>query len=74
MIKNKRLQGQSELEAAHQEVGGDVRELIVKNTGKRPEDLPCEMPIDEMKKVLKQAHKELKKIDEREYASGKSKK
>jgi DNA-damage-inducible protein D len=65
MIKNRRLNGQQELEEAHKEVGWDVRDMVIKNTGRKPEELPCEMPIGDIKKWLKQAHKELKKVDEK---------
>ena len=62
-IKNKNIHGQHELEKAHYEVGSEIRDVVISNTGVRPEQLPQEIPISEMKKSLKQAHKALKKKD-----------
>lgn len=62
-IKNKNLYGQWQLEKAHSDVGREVREFIIQNTGTKPENLSQEMSLPEMKKGLKKAHQELKKKD-----------
>ena len=39
-IKNRNIKGQANLESTHQDVGREVREVILRNTGKNPEQLP----------------------------------
>ena len=63
-IRNQKLQGQYQLESAHRDVGKEVRNFVKINTGDDPENLPKEMPLQEMKKELKDIHKELRKADE----------
>jgi DNA-damage-inducible protein D len=63
-IRSQKLQGQYQLETAHREVGKEVRNFVELNTGDKPENLPKEMPLNEMKKELKDVHKELVKVDE----------
>lgn len=62
-IKSKNVTGQRNLEQTHYDVGREVRNIVVKNTGRRPEQLPQEKLIPEIKKDLKKDFKELKKID-----------
>ncbi len=62
-IKNKRITGQQNLEQTHYQVGKEVREIIQKNVGKNPENLPLERPIAEVKKELKEGHKKMLKED-----------
>lgn len=62
-IKSRSVSGQVELEQTHFEVGREVRDIIVKNTGKNPEQLPQERQIPEVKKALKSEFREMKKID-----------
>ncbi len=55
--------GQQQAEAVHRDVGSDVREMVRKNTGVNPEDLPVERQLSDITKQLKIGHKEMKKID-----------
>lgn len=64
-IKSRDVRGQSELEKTHFTVGKEVRDIIVKNTGKKPEQLPQEREIPEVKKSLKKDFREMKKIDKK---------
>jgi len=69
-IKNKKITGQSNLEKTHYQVGREVREIIQKNVGKNPENLPIERQLSEVKKELKNGHKKMVK----EEKSAKNKK
>lgn len=62
-IKNKGIKGQDNLEQTHFQVGKEVREIIQKNVGKNPEDLPQEKQLPEVKKELKQGYKKMQKQD-----------
>lgn len=64
-IKSQSIHGQAELEGTHFEVGREVRDIIIKNTGRKPEQLPQERQIPEVKKVLKSEFREMKKIDKK---------
>lgn len=63
-IKNKNITGQIRLEEAHKQVGRDVRNIIVRNTGKTPENLPQAKVLPEVKKEIKQGYKKMKKADD----------
>lgn len=63
-IKNKGIKGQVNLEQTHFEVGKEVREIIVKNVGKTPENLPQQKELSDVKKELKQGHKKMLKEDD----------
>lgn len=43
----------------HQNVGADVREMVINNTGKAPEDLAPERRLNDVNKELKKANKRL---------------
>ncbi|MFP9119261.1 BRO family protein [Flavobacterium sp. RNTU_13] len=58
-IKNKNIKGQDNLESAHFAVGREVRNIIVKNVGKNPENLPQEKQLPEVKKELKKGYKNM---------------
>jgi len=60
-IKNKGIKGQASLEQTHYEVGREVREIIQKNVGKNPENLPLEKQLSDVKKELKDGHKKMVK-------------
>jgi DNA-damage-inducible protein D len=62
-IKNKKIKGQLNLEQTHHEVGREVREMVKKNVGKAPENLPQEKQLSEIKKELKKGHHEMLKED-----------
>ena len=64
-IKSQSIQGQTALEGTHFEVGREVREIIIKNMGKKPEQLPQERQLPEVKKALKSEFREMKKIDKK---------
>lgn len=64
-IKNHNIKGQAKLEDAHKYVGTEVRKLVIKNTGKRPEELPQERQLPEVKKDLKKGYREMQKIDKK---------
>ena len=62
-IKNRNITGQVNLEQTHYVVGKEVREMMRKNTGKSPEQLPIEKKIPEVQKELKQGYKNMLKED-----------
>lgn len=62
-IKSKNIKGQHGLEKTHYDVGREVREFVVKNTGKTPESLQQEKELPALKKELKQGFKEMNKLD-----------
>ena len=49
-----------------------MREFVKINTGDTPENLPKEMPLTDMKKSLKEVHKELQKATEEDLEEGSS--
>ena len=60
-IKNKGVSGQRNLEQTHFAVGKDVREIVQKNTGQKPENLEQEKRLPEVKKELKQGYRKMLK-------------
>lgn len=48
----------------HQQVGKEVRDMVIKNTGTTPEKLPIERKLSDVKKGLKKA-KALNNQDQR---------
>jgi DNA-damage-inducible protein D len=62
-IKNCKITGQSNLEQAHYIVGKEVRDIVIKNTGKTPEKLPQEKVLPTVKKELKEGYKKMTKQD-----------
>jgi DNA-damage-inducible protein D len=62
-IKNHNITGQANLEQTHYNVGQEVRNIVIKNTGKNPENLPQEKVLPEVKKELKSGYKKMKKED-----------
>ena len=62
-IRTQNIQGQQALENAHFNVGRAVRDLVIKNTKKAPENLPQTEPLADAKKSIKNEFKEIKKID-----------
>ncbi|MDR1924186.1 MAG: hypothetical protein LBQ66_07420 [Planctomycetaceae bacterium] len=62
-LEKQGISGQNAAERAHREVGNDVRQVVKKNTGKNPEDLPIERRLPDIQKQLKIGHKEMRKID-----------
>ena len=64
-IKSWGIDGQAALEKTHYDVGREVREIVINNTGRRPEDLPQEKQLPEVKKELKAGFKKIKGIDKK---------
>lgn len=62
-IKRDGIRGQYPLEQVAQQVGVRVRNTMIEETGLRPEDIPIAEDITLVKRGLKRAHKEMKKID-----------
>lgn len=62
-IKHYNVNGQNALEKTHYDVGREVRNMVIRNTGKSPENLPQEKKLPEVKKVLKTGFREMKKLD-----------
>lgn len=62
-IKNKKVQGQANLEQTHFQVGKEVRNIIEQNVGKSPENLPQEKKLPELKKELKKGYRKMKSED-----------
>ena len=62
-IKSRNIKGQTQLEDTHYNVGKEVREMVVKNTGTPPEELPQERTLPEVKKELKSGYRKMKKLD-----------
>lgn len=58
-IKSRKIKGQVNLEQAHHDVGKEVRQIVLSNTGKKPEQLPVEQKITDVKKQLKAGHKKM---------------
>lgn len=70
-IRNKGVKGQSALEQTHRDVGHEVREIVKRNTGNAPENLPQEKQLPEVKKQLKKGYTKMVKADTKK--KGKSK-
>ena len=62
-IKSRKIKGQSHLEQTHYDVGREVRNLVIENTGKQPEALPQEKELPSVRKELKHGFKEINKLD-----------
>jgi len=60
-IKNQDLSGQAALERAAEMVGKDVRSLMIKNGGTKPEDIPAVQDIKKVRTVIKKTHKKMLK-------------
>jgi len=55
-IRNKGIKGQAALETTHHDVGREVRDIVRRNTGNAPENLPQEKQLPEVKKQLKKGY------------------
>lgn len=62
-IKNKGVHGLPAAKQTAQSVGAEVRAMMIKNSGTAPENLPVEENISTVKKRLKAAEKEMRKMD-----------
>lgn len=64
-IKNENIKGQRDLEHAAETVGVHVRKTILDISGTKPEYLPKEENIKDIRKGLKSSYKEFKKLDKK---------
>jgi DNA-damage-inducible protein D len=74
-LKSEGVRGQGPSEGVAFTVGSKVRAMMIENTGTRPELLRIEGDIKDVKKGLKQAHREFAKLDKpkvKKKAPGKS--
>jgi DNA-damage-inducible protein D len=62
-IKSKNVKGLNSLSITAQDVGSEVREVMMKSSGVAPENLALEEDISHLKKRIKSANKEMKKMD-----------
>jgi DNA-damage-inducible protein D len=62
-IASQNIRGQKPLEKAHESIGKEIRQMMVRNSGKTPESLPLDGDIRDVKSGLKKAGKEFAKID-----------
>jgi DNA-damage-inducible protein D len=62
-IKNVGAKGLRQLSHTAQEVGGEVRDIMLRSSGIAPESLPLEEDLKSVKGKLKTANKEMKKLD-----------
>lgn len=69
-IKNEAIRGQKPLEVAAEKVGQEVRQTIKRISGNTPESLPAAEDLKQVKKRLKTAHRQLKKIDGKKKPQG----
>lgn len=56
-LKNHPVSGENAAMDVHKKVGKEVRDMVKRNTGVFPEDLPVERRLGEVKKAVKQAKK-----------------
>jgi len=64
-IKRQEIRGQQNLEAAAFEIGRNIRDVIIKNGGTMPEDLPAEVHIKKIKSDLNKTSKAFGKEDKK---------
>lgn len=62
-IKNQGAQGVSQVTKTAEDVGKDVRSVMVRSGGAAPEELPLEEDISKVRSRIKSAHKEMKRLD-----------
>lgn len=71
-LKSEGVRGQKPAENVAFAVGRKVRDVMIENTGTRPELLHLEGDIKDVKKGLKQAHRQLSKLDKPKASRKKS--
>jgi DNA-damage-inducible protein D len=62
-IQNENLKGQEKLEYAARSVGKKVRDIMIETSGTKPEELPLNGDINDVRKALKSTYKKLKQLD-----------
>lgn len=64
-IRNENVSGQKHLERTAEDVGREVRDTMIRISGTRPEALPLEANIEEVRRGIKRTHKELHALDKK---------
>ena len=67
-MKRNRAQGLRQSQQTAHEVGGEVRGIMLKSSGIAPENLPLEDDISSVKKRIKSANREMKRLDSTGHA------
>jgi DNA-damage-inducible protein D len=62
-LKHTNASGVKQASTVAHQVGQEVRTVMIRSSGKRPEDLPLEEDMNNVKRGIKSTHKEIKKID-----------
>ncbi|SEL25940.1 hypothetical protein [Nitrosovibrio tenuis] len=62
-LKRTQPRGLNQASQTAQDVGREVRDVMMRSSGEKPENLPIEEHIGDVKKRLKSANKEMRKID-----------
>lgn len=62
-IQSSNVSGLNSVAKVATDVGKEVRDMMIKNSGVAPEELPIEQNIDDVKKGIKNVEKTFKKID-----------
>ena len=65
-IKSKKIKGQVALEQTHYQVGKEVRNIVISNVGKEPENLAQEKQLPSIKKELKKGYKKMIEEDNKD--------
>lgn len=71
-IKSRKISGQRNLENTHFDVGREVRNIVISNTGYNPEDLLVEQKLPEVQRQLKKGYKNMLKDDNHSQKNKKS--
>ncbi len=64
-IENENLKTNDKIIQAAKEAGAEVRASVIKNLGVKPENIPAEGNIDDVKKKMKSSRKSIQSIDEK---------
>jgi len=62
-IRTENCRGLNKLAATAVQVGAEIRQMMIKNSGTPPESIPLVEDVNVVKRRLKGAHKEMKRID-----------
>jgi len=60
-LKNNKIYGERQASEVHRSIGNQVRQIVIANTGTKPEHLKVEKKLGDVKKELKKANKQLNK-------------
>lgn len=62
-MKRNNVRGLEQAKTTAHEVGKEVRDVMLKSSGVAPENLRIERPVNDVKKQIRAANKEMKKLD-----------